>query len=210
MRHRAYRKPRLTLIFIVTCIIISVIGATFPLMQKTFQELAFVPAYSFQRPWTFVTSIFLHGDVFPIEENGKSYTDFSHLIWNMLALFISGIYLEPRVSTIKFLFIFLFAGILGNVAYLIISFNSIIPAVGASGAIYGMLGLLAALFPTLMIRIGYLFIPVIVIAFILTISSILGLFTISNIGYEAHLAGLLFGILYGFHLRKKVRRQYMY
>jgi membrane associated rhomboid family serine protease len=187
--YRRFYKPRWTFVLIATCFIVFLIQPFIPFLKA----LTFIPTYAFSRPWTFITSIFLHGD-------------FMHLFFNMFALFLFGIYLESRVGAKKFLFIFFSAGILGNFAYLITSFNSSVPAVGASGAIFGILGLLAILYPTLIVWFGYVPMPMIAAAIIWAITSVLGLFTPGNIAHEAHLAGLLIGALYGFYLRKKTKR----
>lgn len=186
---RRFYKPRWTFILILVCFIIFLAQPLIPFIEE---ELPFTPAYAFTKPWTFITSIFLHGD-------------FAHLFFNMFALFLFGIYLESRVGAKKFLLIFFSAGILGNVAYLITSFGSTIPAIGASGGIYGILGALAILYPGLIVWVGYVPMPIIFAAFLWGVTSVLGLFTPSNIAHEAHLAGLLIGFIYGFYLRKKVR-----
>jgi hypothetical protein len=206
MYRGTYRGPKWTFILIGICIMLSILGAISPLIQNILQDLSFVPAHAFQKPWTFVTSIFLHGDIFPIGEGGEVHKDFTHLIWNMFALFLFGIFLEPRIGRRRFLIIFFSAGILGNFAYLITSFNSTIPAVGASGAIFGILGSLAVLYPTLIVWIGFAPMPMIVAALIWTVTSILGLFVPGSIAHEAHLAGLIAGALYGIYLRKKARK----
>lgn len=185
--YRRFYKPRLTFIFIAICSIVFLAQPFIPFVE----EYGFKPAYAFQRPWTFVTSIFLHGN-------------FLHLFSNMFALFLFGIFLESRIGSGRFLIIFFVAGIFGNIGYLLTSYNSTIPAIGASGAVYGILGTLAVLHPTLIVWVGFTPLPIIVLAAIWLIMSILGLFSPpTGIAHEAHLAGLLIGIFYGIYLRKK-------
>jgi membrane associated rhomboid family serine protease len=52
--------------------------------------IAFFPAYAFQFPWMFVTSIFLHASI-------------EHILFNMIALFVFGTYLERMVGLRLFL-----------------------------------------------------------------------------------------------------------
>jgi len=183
MRKRT--KPRLTLTFIF----ISIIAFLFQPLSF-FKYLAFVPAYAFSRPWSFVTSIFLHAN-------------FAHLFFNMFALFVFGSYLESRIKKIDFLLLFFLSGISGNFAYLFTDINSSIPAVGASGAIYGILGALAIIYPALIVWVGYIPMPIIFAVVFWIILNFVGLFIPSNIAYQAHLAGIFVGIFYGHKIKKK-------
>jgi membrane associated rhomboid family serine protease len=183
MRKRT--KPRLTLTFIF----ISIIAFFFQPLPF-FKYLAFVPAYAFSRPWSFVTSIFLHAN-------------FAHLFFNMFAHFDFVSYLEVRIRKDDFLILIFLAGIFVNFAYLLTNVNATIPAVGASGAIYGILGALAIIYPTLVVWVGYVPMPMIFAAIFWIILNFLGLFTPSNIAYQAHLAGIFVGIFYGHKIKKK-------
>lgn len=203
MRQKFY-KPKWTFVLIAVCIIVFI----FEIIFHIDRFFSFVPVDAFNKPWTFVTSIFLHAYEVEDPVTSQSQLYLEHLLYNMVALFLFGIFLESRVGQKKFLIIFFSAGILGNIMYLITSFNSTIPALGASGAIFGILGLLTILYPNLVIWFGYVPIPVILITIFLgIIPSVFGLFgPPEGIAYEAHLAGLLLGFIYGFYLRKKVRR----
>ena len=183
MRKRS--KPRLTFAFIFISIIVFFLQ---PLLF--FRYLEFVPAYAFSRPWSFVTSIFLHAN-------------FTHLFFNMFALFVFGSYLEVRIKKFDFLILFFLSGISGNFAYLLTDINSTIPAVGASGAIYGILGALAIIYPALIVWVGYVPMPMIFAAVFWIILNFLGLFIPSNIAYQAHLAGIFIGIFYGYRIKKR-------
>jgi len=200
MAYQKFHKPKWTFVLILICIFIFILEPKIPGTlefnpeNSVNQYYSFIPTAWLERPWTFVTSIFLHGDL-------------SHLFFNMLALFLFGIYLEPRIKTRHFFLIFFLAGILGNFAYLVFSFGSTIPAIGASGAIFGILGTLAILFPGLIIWFGYIPMPAIFAALIWGIISFLDFFgPPTGIVNEAHLAGLFFGVLYGFYLRRKIKK----
>ncbi len=164
------------------------------------QLFAFTPALAFDMPWTFITSIFLHGDL-------------THLFFNMFALLMFGLALENRIGARNYLIIFFVAGILGSIGYMITARNPLTPAVGMSGAIYGTMGALAMIMPGTMVFIGGFFpMPMIFAVFFWGISEFLGLFTPSSIARAAHLGGLFIGILYGLYLRRqeskgKVRRR---
>ncbi len=152
---------------------------------------AFIPAYALERPWTFVTSMFMHADL-------------SHLFFNMFALFVFGLPLERILGSQRFFVLYFTAGILGSVGYMITSSDPFIPAIGASGAIYGLMGTLAIMMPELTVFVGgFVPMPMVFAVFFWTISEFLGLFVPSNIARGAHLAGLFLGIAYGFYLRKQ-------
>lgn len=185
-RRRRIKKPRWTITFIALCTAIFF----FDLIFQIWPAFAFTPALAFSQPWTFITSIFLHAG-------------FDHLFFNMFALFIFGLYLESRVSTKQYLFIFFLAGFFGNVAYYLTAPLGVIPAVGASGAIYGVMGMLAVLYPGLIVYIGFAPMPMIFAAAIWFLMEFTGMFVPSNIAHQAHLAGLIVGAAYGLYVRKQ-------
>jgi len=181
-------KPVLTIFLIFLMVIIFV----FEIVDETIVDnYAFVPAYAFQKPITFITSIFLHADI-------------NHIFFNMFALFMFGITLESRIGHSKFLLIFLLSGIMGNIGYMMTAFDSTIPGLGASGAIYGIMGTTAILMPFAIVYIGMVPLPMIVAAFFWAITEFAGIFVPSNIAHGAHLLGLFFGIVYGIYLRKRL------
>ncbi len=185
-RRRRIKKPRWTFTFIGFCTAIFF----FDLIFQIWPAFAFTPALAFSQPWTFITSIFLHAG-------------FDHLFFNMFALFIFGLYLEARVSTKQYLFIFFLAGFFGNVAYYLTAPLGVIPAVGASGAIYGVMGMLAVLYPGLIVYVGYAPMPMIIAAAIWFLMEFTGMFVPSNIAHQAHLAGLIVGAAYGLYVRRQ-------
>lgn len=183
------RRPFWTFVLITVCVVVFILEQFTLIEQYTY----FVPAYAFSRPWTFITSIFLHAD-------------FSHLFFNMFALFIFGIYLEPRVNEKTYLSIFFLAGIVGNLGYMLTALGSTIPGLGASGAIYGIMGAVAVLEPYATVYLGFVPMPMIFAAFIWTITGFFGLFVPGNIAHGSHLAGLFIGVVFGFYLRRQRRR----
>lgn len=84
--------------------------------------------------YTLITSMFLHGG-------------FMHLIGNMLFLWIFGDNIEDALGHIKFLTFYLICGVAASLAQFAVDPNSIIPTVGASGAIAGVMGGYLLLFP---------------------------------------------------------------
>jgi rhomboid family protein len=82
----------------------------------------------------FVTTMFLHGG-------------WLHIIGNMWALTIFGDNVEDRMGPIRFLLFYFLCGIAAGVTHVALNPDSTVPAVGASGAIAGVMGAYFALFP---------------------------------------------------------------
>ena len=147
-------------------------------------------------PWMFVTSIFMHGGI-------------NHLFWNMFMLYMFGMTLETIMGTRKFLTLFLAAGIIGNIGYVVYCTltGSDTPAVGASGALYGMFACLAIIVPNMRVYFFFM-IPMKIIHALLFYAAIDIVFMSSNdnIAHAAHLAGLVAGLVFGFYLKSKLQK----
>ncbi len=150
--------------------------------------------------WQLATYIFLHGG-------------FTHILFNLFALWMFGRELENFWGSRKFLFYFFFCGIGAGICTVVFSPYQFIPVIGASGAIYGILLAFGWLFPNRPIYIYFLFpIPakflVIIYGLIELYASMEG--TGGGIAHLTHLGGLLFGILYMAYpvIRQKIRREY--
>lgn len=159
------------------------------------EKFCFIPSKIFERPYSLITSSFLHADV-------------THLFFNMFALLLFGSFLERKIGRKKFLIVYLLSVISGSVAYFLISPNSNVPALGASGGVFGIVGSLAILHPNLIVYVGFTPMPILFAAILWGIISFLGLFTPSVIAHHAHLGGLLTGILMGIILRKRGKKIY--
>jgi len=158
-------------------------------------NLALNPSYisSGQKLWTIITSMFMHAGVF-------------HLFANMLSLMFLGTFLERLIGKKRFLAVYFISGVVASLSYVLLSFGNDIPAVGASGAIFGIAGMLAVLTPKMPVYI--MFIPIAMPMWFGTIMImvILWLLTVSvglPIGNAAHFGGWIVGLAYAFYLRKK-------
>lgn len=153
-------------------------------------------------PWMFVTSIFMH-----------SYIDPFHLIFNMMMLFMFGVTLERMIGSKWFLVLFLTAGIVGNLGYLLycMATGETAPALGASGAIYGVFACLAILAPQIRVYL-FFFIPLRIIHALIIYAAIDILFFSSNdnVAHAAHLAGLVVGLAFAFYIKKLIRERQAY
>jgi membrane associated rhomboid family serine protease len=83
---------------------------------------------------TLLTSMFLHGG-------------WGHLGGNMLFLWIFGDNIEHRLGSLRFLLFYFACGLAASLAHIVFNSDSLVPAVGASGAISGVLGGYLLMFP---------------------------------------------------------------
>ena len=144
----------------------------------------------FSRPWILLTSMFLHGGI-------------NHIFYNMYGLFLFGTLLEQRIGAKRFLFIYLFSGIAAS----FLSSFFYARALGASGAIMGIIGTLIVLMPELRLLFFFL-IPMSlwVAGIIYAILDLFGVFFPSGVGNIAHLIGMSCGLLYGIYLKKEKKK----
>lgn len=183
-----------TFILIIACVAVFILQLVGVVGDNNF---AFTPATAFQKPWTFITSIFMH-DTY----------DIWHIVINMLVLFFMGLVLENRIGPKHFVILFFLAGIFGSVGYMITAADPSIPAIGASGAINGVVGALAIIMPLMVVYIwGIVPMPMIAVAVMWALIDFFGVFTPDTIAHGAHLGGLFVGLLYGWYLRNELKKK---
>jgi membrane associated rhomboid family serine protease len=127
------------LFLILLCIAVWIYEITLPPreFERFIYEFGFVPAYLFERPWTLITYIFLHGG-------------WLHITGNMIYLWVFGDNVEDRLGHFKYLIFFLTAGVFAALTQAAVTFmfgNPYIPLIGASGAVAGVLGAYMYFFP---------------------------------------------------------------
>jgi membrane associated rhomboid family serine protease len=121
------------LVFVLAYIIIFTNGEEFLIDNFALTPL---DVLSGNNVWTVITTMFLHITLF-------------HLFANMFSLFFIGGFLEKIIGRIRFFWVYIISGIFGSIFFILdgLIFNNNIPGVGASGAIFGLLGVLAVLVP---------------------------------------------------------------
>ena len=162
-------------------VVVFVLQIIFPAITDNF---SLVSTEVFSRPWIILTSIFLHGGI-------------EHLLYNMFALFLFGLILEEIIGGKKLLILYFSAGLLASIAT--IPFYQ--ASLGASGAIFGILGALAILRPRMVVWVSFVPMPMFIAILVWAAIDLFGIFFPSNIANAAHLAGLFLGVLYGLFLR---------
>ncbi len=141
-----------------------------------------------------------------------------HLLGNMLYLWIFGDNVEDNFGHGKFLIFYLLCGVAATFAQVMVSANSTVPNLGASGAIAGVLGGYILLFPKGQVRVlmGRGVIPVpalVVIGFWIVLQLVSGVGAISNtaetggVAYMAHIGGFFAGLILTFVLRSSSTAQ---
>jgi membrane associated rhomboid family serine protease len=142
--------------------------------------------------WQLVTYMFLHGGAL-------------HILFNMLGIWMFGVELERRWGTRFFLQYYAVTGIGGGLTFLLVSllpFSATAPAyytpaVGASGALFGLLLAYAMYWPERPILLLLMFVPARVFVMIYGGLALLNTFQPSRgVADAAHLGGMIFGYLY--------------
>ncbi len=171
---------------IVACIIIflgqMIIGPVF----EDFLVLRGIELY--EQPYLILTSMFAHGGL-------------HHIAFNMLALFIFGSALERKLGGGNFLVLYLVSGVLGGIGFMLLS-NPFSSAVGASGAIYGIIGAVALLMPNMRILLMGIPMPMYIAGFLYMAIELIGLGASDGIAHSAHLLGLFGGIAIAYWINK--------
>lgn len=169
-------------------------------MEGIFARYALIPGqFDFHQPFThitpLITSAFLHGG-------------FMHLISNMWALWLFGDNVEDRMGAINFLLFYLACGIIAGISHIYVNPGSLVPTVGASGAIAGVMGAYFILYPRAQVLT---LIPIFIIPWFVDIPAFvyLGFWLIlqivggtaalvggaAQIAFWAHVGGFVAGIL---------------
>jgi membrane associated rhomboid family serine protease len=200
----AHRPPIVTLGLIAACLAVFLwqIGRGAPGMEIAIHRLGMIPAVllgaapaeiaAVPPAVTLVTSMFLHGG-------------WMHLLGNMLYLWIFGNNVEDRLGHVGFLLFYLAAGLTAAAAQILPDPGSLVPMVGASGAISGVLGAYVVLFPharvLVAIPLGFIFFRYVRAVWVLGIwfglqivSAVMGPAE-SGVAWWAHVGGFVVGFL---------------
>lgn len=113
-------------------------GSVFGLSQAVTNQIGVNYSTFSSQPWTIVSSMFAHDGIY-------------HILFNMIALYFYGMYVLALVGEARFFLVYFIGGLVGNAFFLLT--NHIDFAVGASGAIFALGGLLVVLVPRLKVMI---------------------------------------------------------
>ncbi len=166
------RRPALTIAIASILVLIFILQSSL----ITINDFSFYGAEALAKPWSLITSSFLHAD-------------FYHLFFNLIALFWFGCLLElaTKVDRKRILFVFILAAFTGGVTTFLVGGRGI----GASDAIFGLAGILVV--------IGFEFlpavVPIIVLNFVVNLAEIPVLII--------HMSGFLTGVLLSIYFKKR-------
>ncbi|MFH0941598.1 MAG: rhomboid family intramembrane serine protease [Chloroflexota bacterium] len=191
MRRAPYQGMNLNPIWAIIGLNFMVFIFTLVNQRAAFNLLGLTPALANQQPWTLITSLFVHAG-------------FWHILTNMFTFYFFGSNLLGMVGDRKFLLVYFGGGILGSIMFwwLAPDFSTV---VGASGAVFGVGGALAVLVPRSRVFIFPFPVPIPLWAAV-----IFGFLIISfnpGVAWEAHLGGLVFGLVAGYYFRRGQRRR---
>lgn len=142
-------------------------------------------------------SMFFHGDAL-------------HIAFNMWSLWIFGNNVEEAFGKIGYLVMYTVGGVLATLGYVALNTDSTIPLVGASGAVAAVMGAYLVLFPShrILSLVFVFFVPVPALLFIgFWFVGQFGIDPASNVAWEAHIAGFLFGVFVALVLRVPLLRR---
>ena len=188
-----FKKVMVTYSLIIANFIIFVITLIYPFV---IYEIGFRPIYLtveyFPQLYTLFTSMFLHGG-------------FAHILGNMIVFLFMGIAFEQRIGMKNFLVIYLVTGVCGALTHSFLNLGSATVLIGASGAIFGILGAFAYSYPrdevVMPIPLGIIMIfrrikvmyAAVLFAVLETVIVLYG--TQDTTAHFAHIGGLLSGVI---------------
>lgn len=171
-------RPVVTLTLVGLCVVSYLLQLT---VTGWTSRWAFSPVAGAFEPWRFLTAAFLHapGQVF-------------HILFNMIALWMVGPYLESTLGRARFATLYLLSALGGSVGAVLlapVTDGWTTAMVGASGAVFGLFGAVLVVLRRLGRDAG----PIVGI---LVLNGVLG-FVLPGIAWQAHLGGLVVGALLG-------------
>jgi membrane associated rhomboid family serine protease len=176
--------------WILGAAMIGAMALAYPRLEEIIQQFGLIPAQALRYGGlTFITAFFLHGGIF-------------HLIGNAYFLLVFGDDVENFLGPIRYLLLLAMATFVGDLAHIAFDPHSVIPCVGASGGIAGVITFYALNFPE--IRLGFrmayrwirlpawfVFILWFLFQFVGSFEQFIGFTSVSHI---AHLGGALVGL----------------
>ena len=190
-------------------------------IEQFFYLFGFVPARFTHPDWAASVG-FPMGSYWPILTHQFLHGGWLHIFMNMWALWIFGDNVEDRMGPLRFTIFYLVCGSIAALTQLFMTPDSTVPAVGASGAIAGVLGAYLMFFPTsrLVVLLPILFFPFffeVPAVFYLVFwffsqlfsgtASLVGPKQVGGIAFWAHVGGFVAGVLLCWVFRRRPARR---
>ena len=204
---RGFSRPTFTIpsgvkLLVIINIIVFILTELSGQRNMLFSSFGLVPnqVWTNFKVWQLFTYLFVHGG-------------FLHIFFNMFVLWMFGKDLEIQWGKNEFLLFYFTCGIGAGLMTVLFSINSIVPIVGASGAIYGLLVAYGFIYPNRMVylyglfplKVKYMVLGLGVIAFLASLSA-----NQSNVSHITHLSGMIIGVLYIYFILnwKNIKMEY--
>ena len=181
-------QPTVTYAIIALCVLVWILEVLPFIGNTVLNAIAYFPAYTLPgfgagfEPCRMITSIFAHSTslffVVPF-----------HLLLNMYTLWVFGMALERMLGRGRYLTLFLLSGFAGSVGVLLLS-SPLTPVIGASGAIFGLMGAYLVILRHLGGQASQLLVLV-------GLNLVIGFLPGMNVAWQAHVGGLVAGALIG-------------
>jgi membrane associated rhomboid family serine protease len=187
---RTYRTVNLNVLWFIIALNVLIFIVTL-IRPEIVYLLGLKPSLLSERPWTIISSMFVHGN-------------FLHILFNMISMYFLGSFFIRAAGERSFLAVFFLGGLAGNILFALMA-NPLSTGIGASGAVFALGGALAVMVPRVPVFIFFIPIPVplwvaIIIFFLLSF--------LPSIAWQAHLGGLLLGVIAGLIFRRRRRVYY--
>jgi membrane associated rhomboid family serine protease len=192
IRDSVARSRPATVMWTIIAINVAVFGYELTLsdyeLQALLAQYALIPLRYFSPAWAaryelspldvspFLTNTFLHGG-------------FLHIILNLWTLYIFAPALEDRLGPARFGTLYLASGVIASMTHAVFNATSPVPALGASGAIAGVIGAYAVRFPYAWVRV---LVPIFIFPFFFSIPTLV---FAGGIAWWAHIGGFIAGAL---------------
>ena len=204
---RGFSRPTFTIpsgvkLLVIINIVVFILTELSGQRNMLFSSFGLVPnqVWTNFKVWQLFTYLFVHGG-------------FLHIFFNMFVLWMFGKDLEIQWGKNEFLLFYFTCGIGAGLMTVLFSINSIVPIVGASGAIYGLLVAYGFTYPNRMVylyglfplKVKYMVLGLGVIAFFASLSA-----NQSNVSHITHLSGMIIGVLYIYFILnwKNIKMEY--
>jgi len=199
----AHKFPKISLSIIGLCILIFIGQIIFVSEPMAFvQSFGAIPTKILKGEafYSLFSSIFLHGGIL-------------HLLGNMFFFWIFGDNVEDRFSNLGYITFYLACGLAADFMHIFLNASSDIPAIGASGAISGIMGAYFVFYPAARVKLFFIYKILHVPAFLylgtwflfqLMFGFIFKATGVSNIAWFAHIGGFIFGGLVAYFRKKTI------
>ncbi|MCG2801803.1 MAG: rhomboid family intramembrane serine protease [Cellulomonas sp.] len=174
-------RPVATIAIIAACVVVYVLQRLVPGFTSAW---VFTPAIGSIEPWRFLTAAFLH-----------SPSSLLHIVFNMVALWMVGPFLEQSLGRMRYVTLYLVSALAGSVGVVVAAYLAGTPAawntqvLGASGAVFGLFGAVLVVLRRTGRSAGG-------IVGVIVLNVVIG-FVVPGIAWQAHLGGLAAGALLG-------------